>query len=69
MVANYLWLSGEGRLEVLQHGAYHHRIDGSSFWMRTAEESRRRVLHLFALFEEGVRWQTGGSERILDGSI
>jgi len=69
MVANYLWLSGGGCLEVLHRGAYHHRVDESSFWMRTAEESRRRVLHLFDLFEQGVRWQEGGSARILDGSI
>ncbi len=69
MVANYLWLSLGGQLKVLRGGSYHHRIDASSFWMRTAEESRQRVMHLFSLLEQGVPWQKGGSARILDGSI
>ncbi len=69
MVANYKWLSDGGYLQVLERGVYHHRVDESSFWMRTAEESRRRVLHVFDLFEQGVRWQEGGGARILDGSI
>lgn len=55
-VANYLWLSQGGRLEVLSHGTYHHRIDASSFWIRTAEESRQRVLTLFSRLENGVKW-------------
>ncbi|MEI6183774.1 MAG: glycosyltransferase [Polynucleobacter sp.] len=57
MLANYLWLSEGGSLEVLPRGAYHHRIDASSFWVRTAEESRTRVRFLFELLEEGCRWK------------
>lgn len=55
-VANYLWLSQGGRLEVLSHGIYHHRIDASSFWIRTAKESRQRVLTLFSRLENGIKW-------------
>lgn len=57
-VANYLWLSQGGRLEVLTRGAYHHRIDASSFWMRTAEESRQRVIVLFSRLEDGQKWDS-----------
>jgi len=57
-------LSDGGRLRVLERGAYHHRIDASSFWMRTADESRERVLQIFSLFEQGVPWHSGGKERI-----
>lgn len=64
MVANYKWLSDGGRLQVLNRGAYHHRIDASSFWMRTADESRERVLKIFRLFEQGIPWQSGGKEQI-----
>ena len=56
MVANYLWLSNGGRLEVVPNAHYVHRIDASSFWMRTQEESRRRVFEIFALFEQEKRW-------------
>lgn len=56
MMANYLWLSKGGSLQVLNEGSYHHRIDGSSFWMRTAEESRQRVMQLFSRFSEGLKW-------------
>lgn len=64
MVANYKWLSDGGRLHILNRGAYHHRIDASSFWMRTADESRERVLEIFRLFEQGTLWQAGGKEQI-----
>lgn len=64
MVANYLWLSNGGCLQVLPHGVYHHRVDSSSFWMRTADESRERVMRIFSLFEQGVRWHEGGAGEI-----
>jgi len=57
-VANYLWLSGGGRLNVLSRGTYHHRIDASSFWMRTAEESRQRVIQLFSRLHDGRMWDS-----------
>lgn len=65
MAVNYAWLSEGGKLEVLRQGTYHHRIDASSFWMRTANESRDRVMKIFELFEKGIRWQEGGAEKIL----
>ncbi len=64
MVANYKWLSDGGHLQVLDRGAYHHRIDASSFWMRTADESRDRVMTIFNLFEQGIPWHSGGKEQI-----
>lgn len=68
MVANYLWLSQGGMLEVLKSGAYHHRIDASSFWMRTADESRDRVIKIFALLQKNLRWQEGGNREILSSA-
>ncbi len=65
MAVNYAWLSEGGKLEVLRQGIYHHRIDASSFWLRTADESRERVMKIFELFEKGIRWQDGGAERIM----
>lgn len=56
MMANYLWLSEGGSLQVLHEGSYHHRIDGSSFWMRTADDSRQRVMELFSRFAAGLKW-------------
>lgn len=64
MVANYKWLSDGGLLSVLARGAYHHRIDASSFWMQTADESRARVMTIFSLFEQGITWQAGGAAMI-----
>lgn len=64
-VANYLWLSEGGRLQVLPSGTYHHRIDASSFWMRTAEESRQRVIGLFSRLEEGRKWDACFASELL----
>lgn len=66
MAVNYSWLSQGGKLEILRRGAYHHRIDPSSFWMRTADESRDRVMTIFELFEKNIRWQDGGAEKIMN---
>lgn len=57
-LANYLFLSGGGALDVLDDGSYHHRVDASSFWMRTAEASRSRVVELFDRLENGLRWDS-----------
>jgi glycosyltransferase involved in cell wall biosynthesis len=64
-LANYLWMSEGGSLEVLSSGTYHHRIDTSSFWMRTAEESRHRVIELFSRLEAGERWNSDFASQIL----
>lgn len=61
MVTNFLWLSLDGRLNVVPFSPYYHRIDGSSFWHRTQQASRWRVLRLFERFEKGERWD----ERLL----
>lgn len=65
MLANYLWLSEGGFLQVLESGSYHHRIDGSSFWMRTAGESRERVMELFSRFAANSRWDEPFAEKCL----
>jgi glycosyltransferase involved in cell wall biosynthesis len=57
-LANYRWLSADGRLKVLSNGTYHHRIDATSFWMRTADESRQRVVELFSRLEAEKKWDS-----------
>lgn len=56
MVVNYHWLSQGGCLRVLPGTSYYHRVDASSFWCRTEEESRHRVAGIFTRFEQGSRW-------------
>ena len=56
MVVNYHWLSRGGYLQILPGTSYFHRVDASSFWCRTEEESRRRVEEIFSRFEAGNRW-------------
>ena len=56
MVVNYHWLSQGRYLRVLPGTSYYHRVDASSFWCRTEEESRRRVAGIFSRFEAGIRW-------------
>ena len=58
MLANYLWLSSGGVLKVLKNGVYHHRIDPSSFYLQTEEESRKRIMDLFSRFSCGQRWDS-----------
>ena len=59
MVVNYHWLSRGGYLEVLLGGSYFHRVDASSFWNRTAEESKRRVIEVYFQLEAGRRMVLG----------
>lgn len=59
MVVNYRWLSEGGSLSVLPNASYFHRVDASSFWNRTAEESKRRVSEIYSLLEAGRRMETG----------
>ncbi|MBX9577072.1 MAG: glycosyltransferase family 2 protein [Chthoniobacterales bacterium] len=56
MLANYRWLSQGGSLTVMQQARYLHRIDDSSFWMRTSQESRRRVMSIFDRFKNNLPW-------------
>ncbi len=56
MLVNYHWLAQGGYLQILPGTSYFHRVDASSFWCRTEEESRRRVSEIFARFEAGNRW-------------
>jgi glycosyltransferase involved in cell wall biosynthesis len=59
MVVNYRWLSEGGSLSVLPKASYFHRVDASSFWNRTAEESKRRVSEIYSLLEAGRRMEAG----------
>ena len=59
MVVNYHWLSCGGYLEVLPEGSYFHRVDASSFWNRTADESKRRVMEVYSQLEAGRRMVSG----------
>jgi glycosyltransferase involved in cell wall biosynthesis len=53
MVVNYLWLSLGGKLEMLPSRSYYHRVDASSFYKRTEDDSKRRLLEIFKRFESG----------------
>ena len=55
MLVNYKWLSDGGNLKLLDRVSYFHRVDGSSFWNRTAEVSKKRVQEIFKRFEQGER--------------
>jgi hypothetical protein len=59
MVVNYRWLSEGGSLSVLPNTSYFHRVDASSFWNRTAEESKRRVSEIYSLLEADRRMEPG----------
>ena len=54
MLFNYLWLTEGGTIELLPSTAYFHRVDATSFWMRTQEASRQRVIEIFARIESGL---------------
>jgi len=53
MVVNYLWLSLGGKLEMVPGRSYFHRVDASSFYKRTEDDSKRRLLEIFKRFESG----------------
>jgi glycosyltransferase involved in cell wall biosynthesis len=55
MLVNYKWLSDGGSLKLLDNVSYFHRVDGSSFWSRTVEVSKKRVQEIFKRFEHGER--------------
>lgn len=56
MVVNYKWMSDGGMIQILEQGAYHHRIERGGFWMKTCEDSRARAMFLFQQFEDGRRY-------------
>lgn len=56
MLVNYHWLSQGGFLEVLPATSYYHRVHKGSFWNLTQDESRKRVVDLFARFEKRLKW-------------
>ena len=56
MLANYYWLSQGGSLTVMRGARYLHRIDDSSFWMRTSQESKKRVMTIFDRFKKNLPW-------------
>jgi glycosyltransferase involved in cell wall biosynthesis len=53
MVVNYLWLSRGGSLQMLPRRSYFHRVDASSFYKRTEDDSKRRLVEIFKRFEKG----------------
>ena len=55
MVVNYLWLSLGGKLEILPQSSYYHRVDASSFYKRTEDDSKQRLLEIFKRLEQGER--------------
>jgi glycosyltransferase involved in cell wall biosynthesis len=59
MVVNYNWISNGGGLAVLPDGSYFHRVDASSFWNRTAVQSKRRVMEVYSFLESGKRMSQG----------
>lgn len=59
MVVNYRWLSEGGWVEIIPGVSYFHRVDDSSFWNRTAEESKRRVTEIYSLLEAGRPMEVG----------
>jgi hypothetical protein len=69
MVVNYLWLSLGGRLQMLSQGKYNHRVDGSSFYMRTEGPSKKRLHELFKRFESGMMFDKDCLESLRRGEI
>jgi glycosyltransferase involved in cell wall biosynthesis len=59
MVVNYNWMSGGGGIVVLPGVSYFHRVDASSFWNRTAEPSKRRVLEIYSFLDSGKKMPQG----------
>lgn len=69
LVVNYLWLSSGGKLQVIPKTKYMHRVDASSFWSRTADASKKRLLEIYARMESGLRWDEDFFKKLKDGLI
>ena len=52
-LAVFAWLSLGGKLEMLPQSSYYHRVDSSSFYKQTEDDSKRRLLEIFKRFEHG----------------
>jgi glycosyltransferase involved in cell wall biosynthesis len=68
LVVNYLWMSSGGKLQVIPKTKYMHRVDASSFWSRTAEASKKRLLEIYARIEEGVLWDEAFLQKLRAGA-
>lgn len=66
MVVNYKSLSSGISLMTLPGTAYYHRIDPSSFWLRTKNKSRERILDIFQRLEQGIPWDSTFVEKLKD---
>ena len=69
LVVNYLWLSAGGRLQVIPETKYMHRVDPSSFWSRTAEASKKRLLEIYARMERAVPWDEDFLHKLTSGLV
>jgi glycosyltransferase involved in cell wall biosynthesis len=69
LVVNYLWLSSGGKLQVIPGTKYMHRVDASSFWSRTAEASKKRLLEIYARMERAVPWDDEFLKKLRGGLV
>jgi len=68
LVVNYLWLSSGGKLQVIPKTKYMHRVDASSFWSRTAEASKKRLVEIYARIEEDILWDQEFLQKLKAGA-
>jgi glycosyltransferase involved in cell wall biosynthesis len=69
LVVNYLWLSKGGKLQVILGTKYMHRVDPSSFWSRTAEASKKRLLEIYDRMERSVPWDEDFYQKLKSGQV
>jgi len=69
LVVNYLWLSKGGKLELVPETKYMHRVDPSSFWSRTADASKKRLLEIYARMEGEVPWDEDFLQKLRSGLV
>lgn len=69
LVVNYLWLSKGGKLEVIPKTKYMHRVDASSFWSRTAEASKKRLVEIYSRMEGAHRWDEDFLQKLRSGLV
>ncbi len=64
MLMNYYWLSQNKILKVMPRATYMHRIDSSSFWLRTKTQSQDRVRELFERLDKKLPWDESFEKRL-----
>jgi hypothetical protein len=69
LVVNYLWLSSGGKLQVIPRTKYMHRVDASSFWSRTAELSKKRLVEIYARIEKRTLWDEKFLKKLKDEMV